>query len=92
MIIMLILTVLLYISSILMVVLVLLQPHKSDGISIGSTESTIFGVSVDGGPLSRMTAFVAVGMAFIILGMHYFAWRLEEPKIFMDLKRDFLVK
>jgi protein translocase SecG subunit len=67
------LTGLLYISSILIVVAILLQPHKSEGLSsYNSSESNIFGVSADGGPLAKMTAFLAAMIGLIILGLHYF--------------------
>ena len=65
------LSILLYVSSILMIVVVLLQPHKSEGAI--STESTIFGVSVDGGPLVRVTWVLATTIALSIFGIHYFA-------------------
>ena len=67
----LVLTILLYITSLLLIVVILLQPHKSDGVT--STESTIFGLSVDNGPLPRVTAILVAMLALIIAGMHYFA-------------------
>lgn len=65
------LNLLLYISSVLMIIVVLLQPHKSEGALTPSTDSNIFGVSVDGGPLARVTAYLAVFMAAIIITLNY---------------------
>ncbi len=62
---------LLYFSSVLMIFLILMQPHKSEGLT-ASRESTIFGVSIDGGPLAKITAVLAGVICLIILGMHYF--------------------
>lgn len=65
------LSILLYISSILMIIVVLLQPHKSEGAI--STESTVFGLAIDGGPLVRITWALAITITLSIIGIHYFA-------------------
>ena len=64
------LTVLLYITTTLMIAVVLMQPHKSEGLS-SQKESSIFGVSTDGGPLAKATVVLAVLIGLIILGLHY---------------------
>ncbi len=55
-------TILLFISALVLIVLVLIQPDRSHGMS-GSmgmgASNTVFGVSKDGGPLARATEFVA---------------------------------
>lgn len=56
------LTVLLFIFALSLIILVLIQPDRSRGMS-GSMGSgganTVFGVSQDGGPLAKMTEVVA---------------------------------
>lgn len=56
------LTVLLFIFALSLIVLVLVQPDRSRGMSgsMGSGGSnTVFGVSQDGGPLAKITEVVA---------------------------------
>ncbi|WP_300356159.1 preprotein translocase subunit SecG [Fusobacterium sp.] len=56
------LTVLLFIFAIALIVLVLIQPDRSHGLSgsmgMGSA-NTVFGLSKDGGPLAKATKIVA---------------------------------
>lgn len=55
-------TVLLFIFAITLIILVLIQPDKSHGMSgtMGTGGSnTVFGVSKDGGPLAKATEVVA---------------------------------
>lgn len=66
------LTVSLYITTILMIAAVLMQPHKSDGMSANNQkEVSIFGVSTDGGPLAKATVVLAILIGLIIFGLHY---------------------
>jgi len=56
------LTVLLFVFALSLIVLVLIQPDRSRGMSgsMGSGGSnTVFGVSQDGGPLAKITEVVA---------------------------------
>lgn len=57
-----ILTVLLFVSAFILIVLVLIQPDRSHGMTasmgLGST-NTIFGIDKDGGPLAKATEIVA---------------------------------
>lgn len=55
-------TVLLFIFAISLIVLVLIQPDRSHGISASmglGASNTVFGISKDGGPLARATEVVA---------------------------------
>lgn len=61
------LTVILFILAIALIILVIIQPDRSKGMSSGlgtGAANTIFGVHDDGGPLAKATEYVAVG--FII--------------------------
>ena len=61
-----ILTAILFISAILIIILVMIQPDRSHGMSatIGTGASnTVFGLSQDGGPLAKVTKI----MAFVFL-------------------------
>lgn len=64
------LTVLLFIFAIALIVLVLIQPDRSHGLSgsmgMGSA-NTVFGLSKDGGPLAKATKIVAT--LFIITAL-----------------------
>lgn len=55
-------TVFLFISAICLIILVLIQPDRSNGttggMGLGAT-NTVFGISKDGGPLAKATEFVA---------------------------------
>lgn len=56
-------TIILFLSAVALIVLVLVQPDRSHGMtaSIGSGASnTIFGVSKDGGPLAKATTVAAI--------------------------------
>lgn len=56
-------TTLLFISAIALIVLVLIQPDRSNGMtaSMGTGASTtIFGISKDGGPLAKATTVAAI--------------------------------
>jgi preprotein translocase subunit SecG len=65
-----ILTVILFMLAIALIVLVIIQPDRSKGMSggigMGATNS-IFGVHDDGGPLARATEIVAVGFLVVAL-------------------------
>lgn len=64
------LTILLFVLAVIFIVLVMIQPDRSNGMtgSIGSGSSNqLFGVAEDGGPLPKITAFVAV--AFLIVAL-----------------------
>ncbi|MDR3258997.1 MAG: preprotein translocase subunit SecG [Fusobacteriaceae bacterium] len=55
-------TVILFISAILLIVLVLIQPDRSNGMSASmglGGSNTVFGLSKDGGPLAKITKIVA---------------------------------
>lgn len=55
-------TVLLFVFAIILIILVLIQPDKSNGTSgsmgLGAS-NTVFGISKDGGPLAKATEVVA---------------------------------
>lgn len=56
------LRVLLFISSFLIIILVLVQPDRSHGMSASmglGASNTVFGISKDGGPLAKATKVVA---------------------------------
>lgn len=58
----LLLTVLLFIFALALIVLVLIQPDRSHGMSSSmglGASNTVFGISKDGGPLARATEIVA---------------------------------
>ncbi|WP_300328052.1 preprotein translocase subunit SecG [Fusobacterium sp.] len=65
-----ILTVLLFIFALALIVLVLIQPDRSHGMSgsmgMGSA-NTVFGLSKDGGPLAKATKIVAT--LFIVVAL-----------------------
>lgn len=65
-----ILTVLLFIFALALIVLVLIQPDRSHGMSgsmgMGSA-NTVFGLSKDGGPLAKATKIIAT--LFIIVAL-----------------------
>lgn len=67
-----VLTIVLYLLSLSIIGLVLLQPHKSEGMSSLKSDSSIFGVSTDGGPLAKLTVFVAITLALVILSLNYY--------------------
>lgn len=55
-------TVLLFIFALALIVLVLIQPDRSHGMSSSmglGASNTVFGISKDGGPLARATEIVA---------------------------------
>lgn len=56
-------TILLFISALFLIILVLIQPDRSSGMtgSMGSGASNaVFGISKDGGPLAKATTVMAV--------------------------------
>lgn len=56
-------TMILMISAIVLIVLVLIQPDRSNGMtsSMGmGASNTIFGISKDGGPLAKATTVTAI--------------------------------
>ena len=60
-----------YILSIVLIALVLIQPHKSEGgLSQLSQNATIFGVSSDGGPIITITAVTAALLGVVVLAMN----------------------
>ncbi|MGB6127633.1 MAG: preprotein translocase subunit SecG [Psychrilyobacter sp.] len=64
------LTVILFILAISLMVLVIMQPDRSKGMSGGigtGATNSIFGVHDDGGPLAKATEFVAAGFLIVAL-------------------------
>lgn len=64
------LKILLFVCSFSIIVLVLIQPDKSHGMSASmglGASNTIFGISKDGGPLARATEYVA--FLFIVVSL-----------------------
>ena len=56
-------TIMLFIFAITLIILVLIQPDRSHGMSASmgmGASNTVFGISKDGGPLARATQVVAV--------------------------------
>jgi preprotein translocase subunit SecG len=56
-------TIILFISALFLIVLVLIQPDRSSGMtgSMGAGASnTVFGISKDGGPLVKATTIIAM--------------------------------
>lgn len=56
-------TIMLFIFAIALIILVLIQPDKSHGMSASmgmGASNTVFGISKDGGPLAKATQVVAV--------------------------------
>lgn len=56
-------TLMLFIFAIALIILVLIQPDRSHGMSASmgmGASNTVFGVSKDGGPLAKATEVVAV--------------------------------
>lgn len=57
-----ILRILLFISAFLLIILVLVQPDRSHGMSASmglGASNTVFGISKDGGPLAKATEYLA---------------------------------
>lgn len=65
-----ILTILLFLSAFALIILVLIQPDRSHGMSgsmgMGAT-NTVFGIDKDGGPLAKATE--VVGFLFILCSL-----------------------
>ncbi len=64
------LTFLLYLLALVLIILVLIQPDRSNGMSGGigtGATNQIFGVSNDGGPLARATKIT--GASFMVLAL-----------------------
>ncbi len=64
------LSIFLFIISVSIVILVLIQPDRSHGMSASmglGASNTIFGISKDGGPLAKATEFAA--FLFIIISL-----------------------
>ena len=63
-------TIILFILAVSLIVLVIIQPDRSKGMSggvgMGATNS-IFGVHDDGGPLAKATEYVAIGFLIVAL-------------------------
>ena len=56
-------TLMLFVFAIVLIILVLIQPDRSHGMSASmgmGASNTVFGVSKDGGPLAKATEVVAV--------------------------------
>lgn len=56
-------TIMLFIFAIVLIILVLIQPDRSHGMSASmgmGASNTVFGISKDGGPLAKATQVVAV--------------------------------
>lgn len=56
-------TIILFIFAITLIILVLIQPDRSHGMSASmgmGASNTVFGISKDGGPLAKATQVVAV--------------------------------
>ncbi|AVQ28751.1 MULTISPECIES: preprotein translocase subunit SecG [Fusobacterium] len=56
-------TIMLFIFAIALIILVLIQPDRSHGMSASmgmGASNTVFGISKDGGPLAKATQVVAV--------------------------------
>lgn len=56
-------TIMLFIFAISLIILVLIQPDRSHGMSASmgmGASNTVFGISKDGGPLAKATQVVAV--------------------------------
>ncbi|MDU1911871.1 preprotein translocase subunit SecG [Fusobacterium sp.] len=56
-------TIMLFIFAIALIILVLIQPDRSHGMSASmgmGASNTVFGISKDGGPLAKATEVVAV--------------------------------
>lgn len=70
-----VLTVLLFIFALVLIVLVLIQPDRSHGMSgsmgMGSA-NTVFGLSKDGGPLAKATKIVAT--LFIVIALFLYLY------------------
>ena len=69
------LTILLFISALVLIILVLIQPDRSRGMS-GSMgaggANTVFGISKDGGPLAKATKVTATLFIVIALLLYLF--------------------
>lgn len=70
-----ILTVLLFLFALALIILVLIQPDRSHGMSgsmgMGSA-NTVFGLSKDGGPLAKATKVVAT--LFIVIALFLYLY------------------
>ena len=56
-------TIILFVSALFLIILVLIQPDRSSGMtgSMGmGASNTVFGISKDGGPLAKATTVVAI--------------------------------
>jgi preprotein translocase subunit SecG len=65
-----ILTGLLFILAIALIILVIIQPDRSKGMSGGlgtGATNSLFGVHDDGGPLAKATEYVAAGFLVVAL-------------------------
>jgi preprotein translocase subunit SecG len=62
------LRVLFYLVSIAFIVIVLIQPDRSHGMSgSGGGANSLFGVAQDGGPLAKITMYL--GVAFLVIAL-----------------------
>lgn len=61
------LRVLFYLISLSFIVLVLIQPDRSHGMTSGGAGNSMFGVSQDGGPLAKATEYL--GIAFLVIAL-----------------------
>lgn len=66
-------TIMLFIFAIALIILVLIQPDRSHGMSASmgmGASNTVFGISKDGGPLAKATQVVAV--LFIVSALLFY--------------------
>lgn len=65
------LRILFYMISLSFIVLVLIQPDRSHGMTSGGAGSnSLFGVAQDGGPLAKATIYL--GVAFLVIALLQF--------------------
>ena len=79
-------TIMLFIFAIALIILVLIQPDRSHGMSASmgmGASNTVFGISKDGGPLAKATQVVAV--LFIVRALLlYLVKEKEEAYCFIN--------
>ena len=72
-------TIMLFIFAITLIILVLIQPDRSHGMSASmgmGASNTVFGISKDGGPLAKATQVVAV--LFIVSALLLYLVKSKE--------------
>ena len=66
-------TILVFLSALVLIILVLIQPDRSHGMSASmgmGASNTVFGLSKDGGPLAKMTKIVATVFILSALALY----------------------